>query len=670
MPKQLTRIHIRGLKNHRDTELSVPKFLALEGPNGSGKSAVLQAIRIGVLGYDPEIGRPLQATRKLLPPGVPEASVTLSFSDGFAISRTFGASTEIELAPVDRERRTLAEKNSRIEKELGTFVPSFDLAAFLDLSAEKRREFLLKLLPRTASDLDEEKWREWLGYESGDRPTREAITWLWNRKVLESASLLDGLAAALEATKAKFNEAEQERRDQQSVADSAAIDAEHSTTGSTFDPERLPRLQVELQELEQRAGALAAAAERAERLGTQLRTREHQSTVLDMRIKTARESIERAERELPDVRFDAAVIAAARAAADQAARKARSQPEAVRYLSEQLGVVRERRQSLERRYAELEGKSDCPVCGTPTNEVRGLEQLIEDRRAAVAQERELERQLAIAQDLQRDLNAEQSRAAGVLSDLEAAARRSDLLEQKLRDQRVALAEALADQVVFNELPAISIDAPDQVELSTVRSRIREVHAAIKEDQDLARMAGRADADRERADRERNKLLTLQAKADQLKALKTAQEKLRAHVIVQLVQPVEQAANDLLQAIDPAKEFRFLFERENRSEFDFGFIEAGVFRSYDAASTGEDAFLAIVLVTALIQVVQPAFRILMVDNAEAVDDQRRRFLQLALARSAHLFDNVILAGCCHFAEVDGWEVLDPSRVARAIAGAAA
>lgn len=666
MAKQLTRIQIRGLKNHRDTELRVPKFLALEGPNGSGKSAVLQAVRIGVLGYDPEIGRALQATRKLLPPGVPEANVVLTFSDGFAISRTFGASTEIELAPVDRERRTLAEKNARIEKELSTFVPSFDLAAFLVLSAEKRREFLLKLLPRTAGDLDEVKWREWLGYAGADAATQGAIDWLWNKKVLDSASLLDGLAAALEATTARFNEAERDRRDQESVAASAAIDAERSTATAAFDPARLPWLQAQLQALEERAGHLVAHVERAERMGTEERRRAHQRSVLDLRISGARDTIERCE--LSRETVDPAALEPLRAAHDQARKKARSQPEAVRYLGEQLTAARTKRELLQKRLTELQGKDACPLCGTAASLSDARAQLIEELNAATLAEAWRAEAVAAAEELQCELDTAYVDAGVEFDRVDAAIQRQAQLDLKLASARKALEEAEADLVVLNELPPIEYERPMPEELSAVRAQIRELQAAIQSDQEGARLAGRAEADRERADRERNKLLALQGKADALKALKTAQEKLRAHVIEQLVQPVQQAANELLQAIDPAKEFRFLFERENRSDFDFGFIEGGVFRSYDAASTGEDAFLAIVLVTALIQVVQPAFRILMVDNAEAVDDQRRRFLQLALVRAAHLFDNVILAGCCTFADVEGWTVVAAAR--RELAGAAA
>jgi len=83
----------------------------------------------------------------------------------------------------------------------------------------------------------------------------------------------------------------------------------------------------------------------------------------------------------------------------------------------------------------------------------------------------------------------------------------------------------------------------------------------------------------------------------------------------------------------------------------------VFRSYDAASTGEDAFLAVVLVAALISACGPAWSVLLVDHIEGVYDRRRRDLMAALTSLSERIGNVIVAGCCSFEAIEGWAIQD-------------
>jgi ABC-type Mn2+/Zn2+ transport system ATPase subunit len=62
---RLTHLTVDGLKAAKDVSLRIPRLLALTGPNGSGKTSILQAIRVGVLGYEPTVGKRLEATRQL-----------------------------------------------------------------------------------------------------------------------------------------------------------------------------------------------------------------------------------------------------------------------------------------------------------------------------------------------------------------------------------------------------------------------------------------------------------------------------------------------------------------------------------------------------------------------------------------------------------------------------
>lgn len=281
--KRLTHVAIDGLRNHRRTSLDIPRLLAISGPNGAGKTTVLSAIKIGVLGYEPELGKRLTDVRQLLPDDYDAASIALSFADGFAIHRTVGKAMETRVLPPHGER-TERQAQTRIDAETGAFVLCFDLAAFLDLSAEKRRAWLLGALPRSAVDLDEAVWRRWLGFEGADDFVRRAIDHLWQHKVLTDQSILDGLASAIEYTREQANAAEQRRRDQQPIvqeADARAIDAANTPAP---DPADLDRVQADLAAAERRTGELQAQIKDAEEAAQLHRQHAHNVRVVELEL--------------------------------------------------------------------------------------------------------------------------------------------------------------------------------------------------------------------------------------------------------------------------------------------------------------------------------------------------------------------------------------------------
>ena len=96
-----TSLAITGLKCWRDKTLELGPFTAIQGPNGSGKTAIIQAVRLAMLGYDPETGRKLDQTRKLIAPDAVKetATIGLSFSNGFGILRRFGKTMKTQVLP-------------------------------------------------------------------------------------------------------------------------------------------------------------------------------------------------------------------------------------------------------------------------------------------------------------------------------------------------------------------------------------------------------------------------------------------------------------------------------------------------------------------------------------------------------------------------------------------
>lgn len=653
--KRLTRLQVDGLKNLADVDLEIPRLLAIGGPNGAGKTALLQAIRLAVMGYEPELGRTLGATRQLASNGDP-IEIALHYDTGFTVRRTIGASMEIEVTPPTDER-TLADFQVRIDRETGAFVPSFDLDAFLALSSEKRKEYLFGLLPRSLADLDEALFRRWLGYAEAEAPLKKAIDKLWVEYVIEESSPIDGLASAIDFAHDRWLEAERERQAQAKVVQAADRDAAAASTEVDEDPERLDELQAELEVVTRKLGEFTEQQREAERAAKRARERDHQIRVVGTRLEEAATKAEEVDRELAEITLptDVEVADANSTHEELEARVARLQQQ-----SQDLTVKRAKRAGplgkAKAQLTELEGHDRCPVC----HSVADLEQVRQDLRDAIAGDQ------ADLDDIQADIEATVSelatarREAGEAAQVVARIGEARVAHQRLTERRAGLdreIESLREERGRLEAQEVDrVEPPDPDVERELTSRSAYLREEIRSEQEKARAAGKAEAERERATRERAKYERLERRAESLKALHGDLQKLRAHVIEQMVGPVASTANELLQTIDPAKTFRFVFEREGRAEFDFGFEEDGVFRSYDAASTGEDAFLAVVLVAALIAACEPAWPVLLVDNVESVDEGRRADLMRALAAMADRFGNVVLAGCCPFPEIAGWDHL--------------
>lgn len=720
---RLTSVNIDGLKNLRDVDIQIPHLLALSGPNGSGKTAILQGIRIAVLGHDPETGRTLSATRELAGEerGI---ALGLSFDNGFGIHRVLGKSTETSVVPPEGET-TERERQARIDEETGSFPFSFDLAAFLDLSAEKRRDFLFELLPRGAADLDQETFRDWLGYDAADEVVKRGIDHLWQEHVMAAQTAIDGLATAIDSARDRMLKAERDRQAAATISEDADRDArEASESVADFDEDELERLQAEVTIAEQRLGEIRQAEEDAEH---QERRHAHQVRVAELRLDETRQELASLEGQLnglpesseEEITAAAEAMAAARAALNDAgsipdedleriqelgaaaerAKGNRSKvPEQVAGIDAQLNVERRTANSIRNRIQALTDADTCPVCGTAADMDHVREELQAELAEVEARAGDLSKRAQALLEESRELDAAQEKAVAELEAAKATAERKageerrtrqaelDAASQRVNELRMASErrQSLTAQVetararlerVEADVESLRQEAPEgPADRSEERLQLIDQATTLRQQvsdlQKTARAYGKAEALREQADRKRKDLELAEYRAAAFKRLHSGLQKLRARAIQSMVGPVESRAAEILEAIDPAKRFAFRFEREGKAVLDFGFEEDGVFRSYDAASTGEDAFLAVVLVAATVAAVQPVWPVLMIDNIEQVDDRRRSALQEALARPeiADLFGNVILAGCCSF-DAGAWEVVRVDQLTTPTAAAA-
>ncbi|WDT82204.1 MAG: AAA family ATPase [Candidatus Manganitrophus sp.] len=83
---KLARLRLHNFKGKRSEWAIAPKML-LVGPNGAGKSALLQAVMVGILGYEPRLGRTPASVVQLASDR--EMSVEIETDAKFILHRTF-----------------------------------------------------------------------------------------------------------------------------------------------------------------------------------------------------------------------------------------------------------------------------------------------------------------------------------------------------------------------------------------------------------------------------------------------------------------------------------------------------------------------------------------------------------------------------------------------------
>lgn len=144
----VTVANFKGLSERFDTE----RFNLFVGPNGSGKTARLLAPQFAIAGTTPFGARPDDAFKLC---SADRLRVHVLLDDGFTWTRAIirdprQKTLQTEVTVVGRSELGMREASALVAETVGTFAPMFDLGAFLDLSSDKRRDFVLDLCAEAA----------------------------------------------------------------------------------------------------------------------------------------------------------------------------------------------------------------------------------------------------------------------------------------------------------------------------------------------------------------------------------------------------------------------------------------------------------------------------------------------------------------------------------------
>lgn len=149
MPTKITKISTKNVKGN-STAIYLTGADLIIGANGAGKTALLRALMIGLLGFDPALGNQAGKTMAAASSDAMSVDLALDGAEITAISRKFKknadgkCSQSVSVFPSVDGERSGAEQ--AIQQKLGCEPAMVDLAEFMGLSAAKQREFLFGLI--------------------------------------------------------------------------------------------------------------------------------------------------------------------------------------------------------------------------------------------------------------------------------------------------------------------------------------------------------------------------------------------------------------------------------------------------------------------------------------------------------------------------------------------
>ena len=151
---KLKAVVIEGMHNVERRRYEFDQFSYFHGPNGSGKSTAMQAVQLGLLGYIPGTNKTKEAIFKHCNSSM--MAVTLELDDSgtpVTVKRMW-----MGMSPNINSVVNVSPEGYSIDGILGDIeLPVFNFKEFLDLTANKLKDWFIEFLPSAKVDTDWEK---------------------------------------------------------------------------------------------------------------------------------------------------------------------------------------------------------------------------------------------------------------------------------------------------------------------------------------------------------------------------------------------------------------------------------------------------------------------------------------------------------------------------------
>ena len=575
---KITRLYLRNYRVFADElDLQIPGGLVgIYGVNGAGKSALVQSIRWSLFGKDRTAKDEIRTT------GINTDCVTeVEFeheSHLYLVRRTLAGTNSTQKAEVHWNGSQVAEGvtdvRKYVESVLGMDDQSFrasvfaeqkQVSAFSDVTADKRRELVLRLLGITPLD----KARDLARTDARD-----------NKKLYESLQTklpdLDDLRSRLAAAEDQATTIGA----QLETATKASVTAAKERDKADLAFEKADEVRRQYDEMVNEGKATVALLKQATEQREKLEAEQSDLAAASARVVELRPHVDGLlgrERRLSGLRaVDAAqkaiaALPAGRASAEpdeSALETARAAAEAATSAASDLaGELRAARGELDRadesasRSSTLSADEDCPVCGQALGDA--FEQVQSHRRAEVVAAK---KRVTALEKQQKDATKQQTVAKKAVDDAQTALAKARTAWHAFQDQatrRSSAEESLDEAMSLLDSPpldgeldrlAVDVDVAKKaaIELQRLEGRLER---AGKVETELDALAKRIDVLTADADALRAKVKKLGFDKEALEQARTAREaaKKQADLLAKQAEDLRVKSATANATVDSAKE---------------------------------------------------------------------------------------------------------------------
>ena len=702
---KINKIMMSGIKG-QDGKQDLTGRDIIIGNNGAGKTTRMQAMSLAALGYVPGKGKTIADTFELASDDTMTVGIETETSD---ILRAFVKSSKlasdgtmdvkitqkITVTPSQGER-SIKEKEQRISEILGDFPTMLDFGAFIELTDNKKRDFIYNLGGQHFA-WDRDKVYEHLknavlteNLEANNPDMYEVMGQVYS-DVIEQYSLdadvTSGLLAMAEYARDQLSYWRKEKKN----ADAAAQKlteiknkgeetdrglAENQEKLASMEKERdelmkmfaaaecqndlcksrkleLDLLLVEIRELEKNSDSAGRASELEEDI-------KNYSETIEINIalfKEIEESIEELRRESVDL-----------------ASRGTEKQKYISGLEAQLTVCNEAIKKESELIELITNNAGCCAFSTDIKCSHDFSGFVAARQeiidAEYSKKDELEPLIAEQKAL---LEQMQSDASELEDNMENARDRLFELRRELNNLELLLKSSQ------DELHRLDNAAPI---LASKRQKLSELEAWLEQnpyrdcgdyqvalrglDEDIETLKSTIDTQK----KIRNDILNIKSNIIDSKTATYQQEcwkqvseaigqkGIQGEIVKEMLDPLRDLINEKLTAMGIKKSFFFETENDRGKEiFQFGWSDHGDRRPFGALSQGEQLLLLIAMMTTIIEQSDANIRILAIDNINHLDHENLQRVIGGLNKAGENMDNIILAGTPDLTDDDapGWKV---------------
>ena len=679
--QRINLITMRGIKSANGTQELTGRDIII-GHNGAGKTTRAQAIGISLLGYVPGGGKLPAETMKL---AAGDRMVVGLDTETFYVERTFSRiGTKIEQAitvtPPDGEK-TIAEKEKRIERELGKLPVMLDFNDFLNQSDMKRREFIYSLAGSDEVDGEGkslvEILRERVSLPDTADPLEKEILAGDIAECAEQyapgANIRAGLQAMLDHAKEQTSFWKKEREKSAGAAQKMTEyknDLAETDRNLDADTKRLEELQTEYTRVSSELATannenlqIISRNEKIDSLRAEIAALETETNTVN--VAELRELIAQYGADIRQV-DNSAAISMANERMEALRGQLLSLEQAVERCRDEYLAVKNKKMASEDLVNKISQQTgQCPIdcritCDKDfTNLVSELTAEIDGYAAKM-----------------REITQNGTEAKATLNNAREAVKDAQDAINGLRLEEVsALRENEQIQAIIREYESEIAQAEsfDTTKAARLRAKRDELTGALpagggewKLQDTNPRTWRKSELETEipllkdkitEATKTRNALATIKNSlidttvagyhAEGWKRITEAvgPKGLQGELVKDALAPLIESINDKSSLMRIDKTFYIETEDDKGKEiFQFGWEDSeGSRRNFDALSTGEQMLLLIAMMTTIIERLDPPLKMLIIDNAENLDTENLRRVLYGLTVAGKQLDNIIFLG---------------------------